>query len=331
MKKINEFELINRLTADLPTYNSNIIKGVGDDCAVIKQADGNYLLTTCDSQVDGVHFDSLVSTPRQIGQKAVAVNVSDIAAMGGRPTYCMVSLIIPKKLKPDYIQAIYDGIKMSCASDKIQIIGGNITSGKQLIIDITMMGAVKSDELLLRSGAKVGDKVLVTGSLGMAATGLKLIQNPDVIVENKDELIQKQLSPVACLSVATVIAQSKLATSMIDISDGLLSDIGHICDVSEVGVIIYELQIPILKSVLQVEEQLDLIPLSLATSGGEDYELLFTTPAQYVDEIIRLVQSKTGAVVTEIGEITPYNDGKSILLANNKKQLIKSTGWNHFC
>ena len=329
MKKINEFELINRLTADLPTYNSNIIKGVGDDCAVIKQADGNYLLTTCDSQVDGVHFDSLVSTPRQIGQKAVAVNVSDIAAMGGRPTYCMVSLIIPKKLKPDYIQAIYDGIKMSCASDKIQIIGGNITSGKQLIIDITMMGAVKSDELLLRSGAKVGDKVLVTGSLGMAAAGLKLIQNLGILIADKDVLIQKQLTPIARLSESVVIAQSKLATSMIDISDGLFSDIRHVCDASKVGVMIYESQIPISDSVIQIENQLGQKPFTLATSGGEDYELLFTTSAESVAKVIQLIQSKTGNLVTEIGEIVPINDGKWIIGSNNTKFPVNSTGWSH--
>ena len=330
MKKINEIELINQLTDNLPNYNSDVIKGIGDDCAVIKQADGNYLLTTCDSQVDGVHFDSLVSTPQQIGQKAVAVNVSDIATMGGRPTYCMVSLIIPKKLKPDYIQAIYDGIKISCANDKIQIIGGNISSGKQLIIDITMMGEVRSDELLLRSGAKIGDKVLVTGSLGMAAAGLKLIQNPDVIVENKYELIQKQLSPVACLSEAAIIAQSKLATSMIDISDGLFSDIGHICDASNVGVNIYQSQIPVLKSVLQVEKRLVLEPLSLATSGGEDYELLITVSPKSATDLVNLIQSATGASASIIGEITDASDGRYLQLSSGDRQIITPNGWQHF-
>jgi len=301
-KKLGEFELIDRLTRDLPNFSKDVIVGIGDDCAVLKQGDNKYLLVTCDVQIEGVHFLPAVAEPENIGQKAVAVNVSDIAAMGGKPTFCLVSLIIPKNMESNYIDSIYDGIKKSCKLYDVQIIGGNISSGKQLAIDIFMIGEVKRDELLLRSGAKPGDKLLVTGSLGLAAAAVAL---------------QQHSVPHCRLHEASIIAKSKLATSMIDISDGLLSEIGHVCDKSDVGVVIYDSQVPAPKG------------LEFALNGGEDYELLLTVSSDMADKIIELVQKKSGTLVTVVGEILDKTEGRWIQSIDGKNRPLISNGWDH--
>jgi thiamine-monophosphate kinase len=329
-KKLNEFELITKLTRSLPG-DSRVIKGVGDDCAVLKQPGGKYLLATCDIQVDGVHFLSGVANPGAIGHKAVAVNVSDIATMGGIPTFCLVSLVLPNDKDSDFVELLYDGIKTACSIYGVQIIGGNISSGKQLAVDIFMMGEVNPDELLLRSGAKPGDKLLVTGALGEAAAGLELIKNGAIILSETDraDLLNKQLSPIARLSESNLIAKSKLATSMIDISDGLLGDVSHICDESKVGVVIYEKQVPVLASVTQVEKQLANKSLSLAITGGEDYELLMTASPDAAEKIIKIVKEKTGTDVSVIGEITPTDTGRWIFGSDGQMRPFAAEGWDH--
>lgn len=333
MKKarFNEFNLINQLTHDLPKNGDNVIKGVGDDCAVIKYLPGKYLLTTCDVQVDGVHFLSSKAKPEHIGAKSVAVNVSDIAAMGGKPILCMVSLIIPNKFDVRFIDGIYKGIKKSCRLYGVQIIGGNISSGKQLSIDIFMIGEINSDELILRSGAKIGDKILVTGLLGEAAAGLELVRNE---ISNSAEfdvnyLKSRQFTPTPRLLESSIIAKSKLATSMIDISDGLLSDVSHICQQSNVGAVIYESQIPLSDDVMKVEKQFGKKPLTFALSSGEDYELLFTAPSNRLNELIKMIESKTAIKITVIGEIVDMSDGMSLRSSNGIKYPLNSNGWSH--
>jgi len=304
MKKLGEFELIDKLTRNLPGYGKEVIEGIGDDCAVIKQNANKYLLATCDAQVAGVHF-LLDTDPGQIGQKAVAVNISDIAAMGGQPTLCLVSLIIPKSIDTEYIDSVYSGIRLMCERYGIQIIGGNISSGEQLVIDITMMGAVNPKKMLLRSGAKPGDKVLVTGSLGAAAAGV---------------VSKKHILPTPRIKESNAIAKSKLATSMIDISDGLLSDISHICDQSNVGVTLNETQIPVSDSANLLQ----------ALSGGEDYELLFTAPSESVEMLIKMISRKTKTPVKVIGEVVPKKEGRWIIDKNGQKRPLISDGWDHF-
>ena len=289
------------------------------------------MLTTCDIQVEGVHFTSESKEPKQIGSKAIAVNVSDIIAMGGQPKYCMVSLIIPKNISDSYVSCIYDGIKSSCKKYGIQIIGGNISSGKQLAIDIFMIGYVKHDDLLLRSGSKPGDKVLVAGTLGEAAIGFELINNPDIVVEKsyKKYLLERQLDPKPQIIESKIIANSHLATAMIDVSDGLLGDICHLCDQSNVGVIINESCIPTAKISANIESKLGKNKLEFALSGGEDYRLLFTAPEDSIKELIMLIKLNTDTNVSVIGEITPKEHGRSIVDCNNKSRAIVANGWDH--
>lgn len=316
-----EFELINLLTRHFPPYSKEVISGVGDDCAVIVGQNDQYNLLTCDVQVAGVHFLPRISTPAQIGCKALSVNISDIAAMGGKPDYCLVSLIIPIDTDPEFIDNIYKGIRKTARKYDIQIAGGNISRGKELIIDIFLTGTVRRDELLLRSGAKPGDQILVTGILGNAASGLALLKKEKYQIV-KDEIknhISRQLCPEPRLKEAAVIAKSKFATSMIDISDGLVSDLGHICDQSKVGASIYESKIPSGKN-----------PINLALHGGEDYELLFTVPSGSSMEIINAVKKQTGTQVTIIGEILPAKSGRWIKMKNGSRQPLKPDGWDHF-
>ena len=325
-KKQSEFAYIKNLIDKLPRTGKDVIVGAGDDAGVIKLSEDQYLLATTDALVEGVHFKSTLFRPEEVGRKAVAVNVSDIAAMGGKPTYCMVSLVLPKILDEAYGIKLYDGIIEECKRYNIQIIGGNISSGQELVVDIFMLGKTTQDQMILRSGAKAGNKVLVTGFLGEAAAGLQLLLNPKF---NIDNLISKQLTPTPRLKEALVIAKSRLATSMIDISDGLGQDIGHICDSSGVGVKIYEERLPIGSGVEEVAGMMDKDPWELALSGGEDYELCFTVPEKYVEKITSVIKEQIGTQVSVVGEILPKEAGRILVLKNGEIIPLPNSGWDH--
>lgn len=329
---INEFSLIRKISQKIPTNSNDIIKGIGDDSAVIKIAKNKYLLATCDTQVEGVHFLPKIAKPEQVGQKAIAVNVSDIAAMGGKPTFCLVSLIIPQKTSVNYIDRLYNGIILGCKNYSVQIVGGNISRGKEIVIDIFMLGEVKPNQLLLRSKAKPGDKILVTGTLGEAGAGLELLLNPKLSVKKKvsTKLISRQLTPKARLLESGVIAKTRMATSMIDISDGLESDVSHLCEQSKVGIKLYEDLLPISDSVFSVAKLINKSSLELALEGGEDYELLFTTPPDFVAEVIKAVKQKTGTKVSIVGEILSRKEGRWLILKDGRKVPLKAGGWDHF-
>jgi thiamine-monophosphate kinase len=329
---VNEFNLIQNLLKKLPHTTSEVIAGAGDDAAVIKLTDSSYLLATTDSQVDGVHFLSRLASPRDIGRKSIAVNVSDIAAMGGWPAYCLVSLILPKKIDETYADKLYDGIIEECKRYEVQIIGGNISRGQELVVDLFMLGKTTPSQLLLRSGAKRGDKILVTGGLGEAAAGLQLLLNPKLEIEPelKHALLAKQFTPTARLKEARVIADQKQATAMIDISDGLGQDLAHICESSDVGVRIYEEKIPVSNAVNEVAGKLGKKGWELALGGGEDYELCFTAHSNAVDNLISTVKQKTGTNVSVIGEILAKQEGKSLVLKNGETIPLPVKGWDHF-
>ena len=268
-KNISEFLLIDRIANKFGKYKNDVLKGIGDDCAVIKSNKNKYLLYTCDSLISGIHFSEKYSRPYQIGRKVAAVNISDIAAMGGQPNHCLVSLFLPEGRTEKFIDELYQGLIEECSLYDVDIIGGNIARSNQFIIDLFLIGEVSPQNLLLRSGAKVEDLVLVTGNLGDSAAGLKLLQNPQLnISEDKKRLISRHLTPIPRIKEAMLISKSKKATSMIDISDGLSSDLGHICVASQVGVKLFADKIPVSDSV----------KIDLALNGGEDYELLLSKP-----------------------------------------------------
>ena len=341
-KKQGEFEFIKSFIGKFSRTGKDVIVGAGDDAGVVKVSGDEYLLATTDALVDGVHFKSALFRPEDVGRKSIAVNVSDIAAMGGRPAYCLVSLVLPKSLDESYKNRLYDGIVQECERYDIQIIGGNVSGGKELVVDVFLLGKVASDKVILRSGAKVGDKVLVTGSLGDAAAGLQLLKLKEIrgrendrelrfrTSRNDNNLISKQLTPTPRLKEALMIAESGLATSMIDISDGLGQDIGHICDSSGVGVRIYEDRLLIGEGVVEVAERMGKKPLELVLLGGEDYELCFTASEKHVEKIKSAIESKTKTLVSVVGEILEKEVGRLLVLRNGEVVPLLDTGWDHF-
>jgi len=332
VKDIGEFSLIQRLVSHLGSIKKDVVVGIGDDVAVIKTSPDHYLLATCDVLVEGVHFLSQFMTPDQIGQKAVAVNISDVAAMGGVPQHLLASLVLPKNTPLSFVDGLYNGIEKQCQQYNIDVIGGNIARGKQIVINIFLLGKVQPKKLLLRSSAHPNDKVLVTGYLGDSAAGLKLLQNNKfkVTPKQKKQLLTRHVTPIPRLKESAIIADLGQAISMIDISDGLSSDIGHICDQSNVGVRLWADKLPISPATKKVAKLINQPPWKLAFKGGEDYELCFTIPAEKAESAKAAVSQKTKTPVTIIGEILPLNQGKWIVLKNNHQLPLQSKSWDHF-
>ncbi|MCL4338357.1 thiamine-phosphate kinase [Patescibacteria group bacterium] len=329
LKLPGEFELIKKLTSELKVKNRDVIVGIGDDCAVLS-FDKNYLeLVTCDIQVAGRHFVLENLEPENIGHKAIAINISDIAAMGGLPTVCLISLILPKNISTDFVQRIYRGIDIACNKYNIQVAGGNISSGKDWAIDIFMLGKVKKRDLLLRSGANIGDNVLVTGTLGDAAAGLFIAKDRKFLLVKTKRLLQRQLAPNPRIGESKLIAASHMATAMIDVSDGLSGDIGHICERSRVGVEIYEDKLPVAKDMLEFAKSIKKNPYDLALNGGEDYELLFTVSKKNTELLISKIKKKTNTNVNIIGKILPEKEGSWLVNSDGKRIRLKLESWDH--
>lgn len=338
LKDIGEFALIKRLTKNITLDKERVIMGVGDDVAVVKTKAEKYLLLTCDILIEGTHFTKETITPHQLGKKVVAINVSDIAAKGGIPKQALISIGLPKDTKVIYVEEIYRGIKEQSKKFNIDIVGGNTALSKdKIFIDLFLVGEIKPDFLLLRSGAKPGDKILVTGNLGDSSAGLKIIEDHNLKLEDiklekkyKIKLKQAHLSPNPRLLESRIIAKSYLANSMMDISDGLSGDLAKICEASNVGAIIWEEKIPVSKETLTFAKSIGKSPFNFALHGGEDYELLFTTPKENVDIIIRKIQRETKTKVTEIGEIKDRKFGIKIVKTNGRMMPLNTYGWNHF-
>jgi thiamine-monophosphate kinase len=330
--EIGEFGLIDRVAAGLPAPGEGVVVGIGDDAAVFRISEGTHLLTTCDIQVEGVHFLKDKIAPRQLGRKAVAINLSDIASMGGIPRYLTVSLALPKETTVEYVDGLYEGIRQECQASGVYVVGGNMAHSPAIVVDTFVVGEVEPERVLLRSGARVGDRVLVTGTPGDSGGGLALLLSPEATCEeaHRQRVLEAHLTPKARLKEGRVIALSGLATAMIDVSDGVVSDIGHICEMSHVGARLWAASLPISEATHAVARATGREALELALRGGEDYELLFTAPAERADELAHLVQRETGTPVTVIGEVAPESEGITLLHADGTRTAVRGGGWNHF-
>ncbi|MBI3366542.1 thiamine-phosphate kinase [Candidatus Roizmanbacteria bacterium] len=322
--KLTEFFLIDRISNKFKEYRTEVIKGIGDDAAVVKINSKRYVLYTCDALVAGVHFSEKYFSPYQIGRKAAAVNLSDIAAMGGVPKHLLISLFLPKGTTEQFIGELYKGLIDECKKYDVDIIGGNISKNNQFIIDVFLTGEISSKNIVLRSGAQIGDAVAVTGTLGDAFTGLKLLQNhskgKEISNNFKKKFISKHLMPIPRVKEGILIAQSGKVNSMIDISDGLSSDIGHICDESNLGVKIFLENLPVSNGVNKLT----------ALNGGEDYELCFTASFKNIQYLSQILKKSTGTDITIIGEIIPPKNGRWIIDKKGRKKLLRPQGWDHF-
>jgi thiamine-monophosphate kinase len=328
---LGEFGLIRDIQRLSLRKSSSALIGIGDDAAALKVSSSKTLLVTTDMLLEEIHFDLSFTDFHSLGWKSAAANLSDIAAMGGVPRYCLTSLGIPDRISVEQIRDFYRGFHSLMKTHKTVLVGGDTChSAKGMVINVTVLGEVDKKNLLSRTGAKSGDRVFVTGTLGGAAAGLEILkkrvkgQRRMANGAAARTLIAKHLRPVPRVAAGRVIARSRCASAMIDISDGLSSDLAHICEQSGVGAEVHSDRIPISPALRALSKGLTMPALFYALSGGEDYELLFTVPPRK----IKLLKSLR-MPITEIGSV---KRGKSLILVEDTgmKNTLQATGYDHF-
>jgi thiamine-monophosphate kinase len=327
LQDIGEFGLIAKIRNWMGVSRPDVVRGIGDDVAVIEMGKRSLLITT-DILIEGIHFNRLWANPLRLGRKALAVNLSDIAAMGGFPKYFLISLGLPKQLSFSFISLFYRGLKEEANRFQVDLIGGDTSLSQKIIVNICLIGDGEKRTLLFRNGAKAGDDLYVSGTLGEAALGLKILQDKGLRRKPK-RLVEKHLSPIPRLQLGQTLAKKRLASAMIDVSDGLLSDANHILEESRVGARIWEDRIPLSGVYRKWVKIYSKDPYQIALSGGEDYELLFTASAKNRTGILSLARSLK-MPVTRIGEILPEKEGFLLIGKEEKKIPLKRLGFDHF-
>ena len=335
IEEIGEFGLINRINSKFNSNRKSTIIGIGDDSAIIDNSKSLTLITS-DMLIEGVHFDLSFFPLKHLGYKSVVVNLSDIFAMNGCPDQIILNIGISSKFSLKAIDEFYDGIKIACDEYSVDLVGGDTTSSiTGMVISCTAIGTVLKKNISLRSGAKENDVLCVSGDLGRSFLGLKILQREKRVFLNNPEMqpklnsykniIEKQLRPIARVDIINILKENKIIpSSMIDISDGLASEILHLSEASNLGVKIFEEKLPILEETKLVAKEFDLNFSNCALNGGEEYELLFSiTPNEY--ELIK----KNNIDIKPIGYFTK-DKSKKIVLSNNKEDELKSFGWKHF-
>lgn len=333
ISEIGEFALIDILTKDIEYKNKNIIKGIGDDAAVIDVGKKSILVST-DMLIEGVHFDLSYTPLKHLGYKAVSVNISDICSMNGQAKYITVGLALSNRFSVESLEELYLGIRLACERYGVDLIGGDTTSSTTgLAISITAVGEVKGNSITYRNGAKINDLLVVSGDLGSAYLGLQLlkrekgifIETPNIQPDlaGNDYVLQRQLKAEARVDIIEKLKRLKLKpTSMIDISDGLSSEALHISKESKVGVQIYENKIPIDTTAINLSEELNLNPILCALNGGEDYELLFTVDQKAYKKI------KDDVDFTIIGHISEESVGNNFIAQDGSAHKLTAQGWD---
>ena len=333
LSELGEFGLIDHLTKNVEIQHTSTVKGVGDDAAVLDSAEKLQLVTT-DLLVEGVHFDLSYMPLKHLGYKAVMVNLSDVYAMNGIAKQITVSIAVSNRFPLEAIEELYEGIYLACKSYKIDLIGGDTTSStKGLLISITAIGEAAPEDVVYRSNAKANDLLVVTGDLGGSYLGLQVLEREKRVFEvnpnaqpdlsNYSYIIERQLKPEARKDIVELLKALEVRpTSMIDISDGLSSEILHLCKQSEVGCNLFEEKIPLDPQVISTSEEFELNSTTVALSGGEDYELLFTIDQKDYDKI------KGNPNLTVIGHMTPKNEGAYLITRAQQKVPLTAQGWN---
>jgi len=327
LSQIGEFGLIDLIRKRFPATDKNLLVGIGDDAAVIKITPERFLIFTTDTLREGVHFDLTYYSHQQVGWKAMAANLSDVAAMGGIPTFGLVSLGLPKNKKTEDVLRIYQGMFGLAKRFGCKLCGGDLFLSSEIVITLTLLGEVEPEFLVRRSGAKPGDLICVTGDLGQSQAGLEIIKNKK---SSKPSWLKKHLQPLPRVNEARKLAKTLTLTSMIDISDGLSSDLYHIAEESKVGALIFAQEIPIGRSLLRMASVLRKSPLDLASRSGEEYELLFTIPKTQKEKLQLLKRKTPGLKITLIGEIKEKKEGLKILDSKGKLKKLKKSGYSHF-
>lgn len=331
ISKYGEFGLIKHLTKDLKTVQKSTIKAVGDDCAVMDFGSKKVLMTT-DMLLEGIHFNLEYVPLKHLGYKAAVVNFSDIYAMNGTPTQITVSLGISKRFSVEDIEALYSGIRLACERYGVDIVGGDTCASMTgLTISITCLGVANAKDIVYRNGAKLNDLICVSGNLGTAYMGLQLLERERVAnaeqpdFEGKEYLLERQLKPEARRDILESLRKAGVKpTAMMDVSDGLSSELMHICSQSNVGCCIYEDKLPIDFQAAALAEEMNLNIVTCALNGGEDYELLFTCS---LDDYEKLIPVEDLYI---IGHITKPEYGCNLIGRNGEELPLKAQGWNAF-
>jgi thiamine-monophosphate kinase len=336
IQDLGEFALIEQITKNFKLKNPTSHFGVGDDAAVISISENDVTLLSTDMLIEGIHFDLTYTPLKHLGYKSVAVNVSDICAMNGTAEQITVSIAISSRFSLEAVEELYAGIYLACETFKVDLVGGDTSTAiSGITISVSVLGRAKKSEVVYRNGAKEFDLLVVTGDLGAAYMGLQLLEREKAVfkansniqpdLDGYDYIMERQLKPEARVDVIQFLKKLKvLPTSMIDISDGLASEILHICKASKVGCHLYNEKIPIdtKTSITAIDFNLD--PTTCALNGGEDYELLFTINQEDFDKI------KGNPHMTVIGHISDQKDGIYLIDKNGSAITLKAQGWKHF-
>lgn len=335
ISELGEFGLIDRLTENIPIHNDSTIRGIGDDAAVLRYSEERDVLVSTDLLIEGVHFDLTYVPLKHLGYKSVMVNLSDVCAMNGTPRQITVSLGISSRFTVEHIEALYAGMRIACEQYGVDLIGGDTTASHSgLVISVTVIGDCAKGCAVTRDGARDTDLICVSGDLGAAYMGLQVLEREKVAsagqkdfvpkFEGKEYLIERQLKPEARRDIVAELAKAGIVpTSMIDISDGLSSELLHICKASGTGCRIYEDRIPIDYQTALMAEELNMNLVTAALNGGEDYELLFTVPLHEHDKV------KDMPGIKVIGHITSPDLGCAMITRDGTEIQLRAQGFNH--
>lgn len=334
ISSLGEFGLIDHLTKNIELQNASSVLGVGDDAAVIDHF-GKQTVVTTDLLVEGVHFDLMYTPLKHLGYKSVIVNLSDIYAMNATPTQIVISLGISNRFSLEAMDEFYEGVYAACTKYGVDLVGGDTTSSqKGFIISVTAIGEVAPDKFVKRSTAQKGDLLCVSGDLGAAYVGLLFLEREKKIymespgvqpdLEGESFVIGKLLKPEARKDIVEFLASSEITpTAMMDISDGLSSEVLHICKQSNLGCVLYEDKIPVNEQMKQAAFKFEIDPTACALSGGEDYELVFTIPQSEYDKLV------LNEEISVVGYMTEPEQGAHIITKGGSKHALTAQGWNH--
>jgi thiamine-monophosphate kinase len=334
LSELGEFGLIKHLTSKFNLQNKSSVLGIGDDADILKHT--GQTLVTQDLLLEGIHFDLTYAPLKHLGYKAAIVNFSDVIAMNGKPEQMIIGLGASNRFSVEALEELYEGFQIACQKYKVDLVGGDtVSSQKGLVLSITALGSIKKDKAILRSGAKAGDLIFVSGDLGAAYMGLIVLERekqtfianpkhqPDL--QKYDYVVERQLKPEARIDILNILKKKGIEpTSMIDISDGLASELKHLCTSSKKGCNIYEDKIPIDPVTINTAEEFNISPLTAALNGGEDYELLFTISQEDFEKL------KEEESIHVIGHVTE-SESEMNLISNKGEQIsLQAQGWNAF-
>lgn len=328
VRSIGEFGLIERIKKWVTPDDSSVVVGIGDDAAVVEDRPDLYRLITTDAFVEGVHFRREFATPWQIGWKAMAANLSDIAAIGGEPRWAVVSVAFSETISVEEVEELYRGMNAVCSPFGCSIVGGDTSfSPDRMLISIAVIGEVEKERLTLRKGAKIGDAICVTGELGGSEAGLQVLKEKG---PTDEDVVRRHLEPRPRLREARTMGEVGRIHAMIDISDGLSSEIHHICRESRVGARLFAAKIPICPGAREIARKVGRSPMDYALGGGEDFELLFTLCPGEVERVRSHLLNNIRTPVAVIGEIVELRKGVVLVGEDGREREMPQSGYQHF-